>query len=98
MCSEEPNVNEDIRPDLVTHCGAAKELLDQFGEAVRAAGELHREQFQAIVEGDENSIRFDVLIHEASEQKQNSKYAYLAHLDCHGCSTTDNDAIDARGT
>jgi hypothetical protein len=89
MSPEEPNVNGEAQPRLTFCCDAARILLQQFGEATRAAGELHREQFQAIVEGDANATRFDVLIHEVSERKQSAKYAYLAHLHQHGCSTID---------
>jgi hypothetical protein len=91
MSPEEPNVNRNDRPQLTLCCSEARVLLKQFGEAVLKTGELHREQFQAIVEGDANATRFDVLIHELSEQKQNAKYAYLAHLQQHGCSTMDDD-------
>jgi len=50
---------------------------------------LHEEQFQSIVGGDLDSSRFDDLIHMALERKQKAKYAYLKHLDTHGCSTYD---------
>lgn len=78
MSPEDSNVNEDRASQSNLCCEEARVLLSRFGEAVRTAGELHREQFQAIVGGDAYATRFDILIHEASEQKLSAKYAYLA--------------------
>jgi two-component system, chemotaxis family, response regulator Rcp1 len=71
-----------------THAGCAEHarLLDEFGVAVRELLELHQQQFQAISGGEDGSERFDILIHTANEKKQLAKYAYLRHLDQHGCS------------
>lgn len=70
----------------ILYCQEAKELLEAFGEAVRVLMELHSEQFQSIVGGDLDSTRFDDLIHVANERKHEAKYAYLHHLEAHGCS------------
>jgi len=67
-------------------CEEHDRLLGEFGAAVREILELHHQQFQAIVEGDAESSRFDVLVHMANEKKQLAKYAYLRHVDTHGCS------------
>ena len=72
-------------------CAEARRLLDLFGEMVQQLVMLHEQQFLAVVEGDEGAPRFDLLIHEANEKKHEAKYAYLRHLDEHGCSLT-NDA------
>ena len=69
----------------IVHCETAKHLLEAFGEAVQSVLLLHEQQFVAIVEGDSNAARFDLLIHAAMETKQNAKYTYLHHLDQHGC-------------
>lgn len=71
----------------VLYCEEAKHLLNAFGEAARELGRLHEEQFQSILAGDLDSTRFDDLIHMANERKQEAKYAYLKHLEAHGCST-----------
>ena len=71
------------------YCEAAKQLLAAFGEAVQDLVHLHEEQFQSILGGDLDSTRFDDLIHMANERKQGAKYAYLKHLETHGCSTYD---------
>jgi hypothetical protein len=71
----------------VGYCQQAKELLDGFAEAVRELIRLHEEQFQALLEGDSDGLRFDDLIHMANERKREAKYAYVHHLETHGCST-----------
>jgi hypothetical protein len=86
MCKEENRKKGNKPEDQVLHCGTAKRLLDEFGEAVKVVLALHEAQFLAIVEGESNANRFDLLIHEALEQKQNAKYAYLNHIETHGCS------------
>jgi hypothetical protein len=63
--------------------------LDAFGETVQVLIRLHEEQFQSIVSGELDSTRFDDLIHMANERKHEAKYAYLRHLEAHGCSTYD---------
>jgi CheY-like chemotaxis protein len=73
-------------------CEEHDRLLDQFGVAVRGIIELHEQQFLAIVEGDSECHRFDLLIHMANEKKQLAKYGYLRHVDEHGCSNFD--AVD----
>jgi chemotaxis family two-component system response regulator Rcp1 len=71
--------------EAAAECGEQSRLLSELGLAVRGLLTLHEQQFQAIVEGDEDCARFDILIHLANEQKQMSKYAYLRHVDAHGC-------------
>lgn len=73
----------------LVYCPDARQLLDAFGETVRELTRLHEEQFQAIVGGDLDSTRFDDLIFMANERKHEAKYAYLHHLETHGCSTFD---------
>jgi hypothetical protein len=67
-------------------CDAARKLLDNFGEAIQGVLLLQEQQFHAVVEGDTTANRFDLLIHEANQKKQNAKYAYMMHLHKHGCS------------
>ena len=71
--------------------GAQVAILDCNGDAaaetVQALLLLHEQQFQSIVGGDPESDRFDILIHMANERKHDAKYAYLRHLESHGCST-----------
>jgi len=67
-------------------CEEHRRLLDDMGEAVRELLHLHNEQFRAIVQGDSDCDRFDLLIHMANGRKQQAKYAYLRHVESHGCS------------
>jgi hypothetical protein len=69
------------------YCEEGRGLLNAFGEAVHAVLAVHEQQFVAIVNGDSESDRFDLLIHMANERKQAAKYAYLHHLETHGCSS-----------
>lgn len=76
-------------------CEEHNRLLDEFGDAVRSLLTLHEQQFLAIVEEDSECTRFDLLIHMANEKKQHAKYAYLRHLEAHGCSN-EHDIEQAR--
>jgi len=73
----------------IIYCQEARELLDALGETIRDLIKLHEEQFQSLVGGDLDSTRFDPLIHMANERKHKAKYAYLHHLEIHGCSKFD---------
>ena len=69
----------------ISFCDTSRRLLEAFGEAVKELRLLHEEQFLAVVSGDPDSSRFDLLIHMATERKHEAKYAYLAHTEEHGC-------------
>ena len=73
------------RADVV--CEEYRRLLDAFGAKVKELLHLHEEQFKAIIAGDLECNRFDPLIHIANEKKQEAKYAYMHHVEMHGCST-----------
>jgi hypothetical protein len=75
-------------------CEEGRRLLDLFGAAVQELVVLHERQFLAVVEGDPDANRFDLLIHEANEKKQAAKYIYMTHMEAHRCSW--NDEIDIR--
>jgi hypothetical protein len=85
MCNEQHTTNKTPNQS-VAYCETARRLLDTFGEAVQAVLLLLEQQFLATLEGDSDASRFDLLIHDAMETKQTAKYAYLNHLDLHGCS------------
>ena len=71
------------------YCQEAKQLLNAFGDVVQDLIRLHEQQFQSVMRGELDSTRFDDLIHMANERKQQAKYAYMKHLETHGCSTYD---------
>jgi hypothetical protein len=80
-----PRNGEPATPKSSGYCEEARRLLDEFGDAVKDLVQLHELQFLATVEGDSDCNRFDVLIHMANERKMAAKYAYLNHLEVHGC-------------
>jgi hypothetical protein len=88
-----PDAVESPLANVVRKSGCEKHdhLLGEFGAAVRDLLALHEEQFQAIVAGDSESSRFDLLIHMANETKNRAKYAYIRHVESHGCSIIDAD-------
>jgi|SRR5580698_9064567 hypothetical protein len=70
-----------VRRPALGHRDEAQSLLEAFGQAVQELVKLHELQFLAILDGDSNASRFDLLIHYANERKQNAKYAYLQRLE-----------------
>jgi hypothetical protein len=85
-----PMSSNDTRPvgtaRRTSGCEEHDSLLDAFGAAVQEVLKLHEQQFLAIVDGDNECNRFDLLIHMANEKKQAAKYAYIRHVESHGCS------------
>jgi hypothetical protein len=76
---------EASKSERVLYCEEAQRLLQVYGEIVNELTMHHQRQFAAILEGDFEANRFDLLIHEAMERKQNAKYAYLLHVENHAC-------------
>ena len=70
-------------------CEEHRRLMEDFAAAVKELLELHQQHFDAAVHGDSECNRFDLLIHIANERKQQAKYAYLRHVEEHGCSNLD---------
>ena len=66
-------------------CAVRQRLIEDFLSAVHELNMLQHEQTHAVVEGDEDFSRFDVLLHLAQEKKENAKYAWIAHVESHGC-------------
>jgi hypothetical protein len=80
---------EKIAPVRKSGCEEHDRFLSEFGLAVQELLTLHEHQFLAIIDGDSESSRFDLLIHMANEKKNKAKYAYLRHVESHGCSILD---------
>jgi CheY-like chemotaxis protein len=70
-------------------CEEHRRLIEDFAATVKELLDFHQQQFEAAIQGDPESNRFDLLIHLANEKKQEAKYAYLRHVDAHGCSNLD---------
>ena len=74
------------------YCEEARRLLNTLAEAIHVLVQVHEQQFNALIQGDLDSARFDLLAHEANDAKNAAKYAYLGHLEEHGCSTLGSEA------
>jgi tRNA splicing endonuclease len=79
------------------YCQKARDLLDAFSTTIREVITLHEDQFQAVLASDDDSERFDDLIHMANERKRDAKYAYLRHLEIHDCSKIVPDDLKRSG-
>lgn len=73
-----------VRPGIA-YCDEGHRLLDALAGAIHELLQVHQQQFNALIQGDLDCSRFDVLIHQANEVKSAAKYAYLHHLEEHGC-------------
>ena len=85
MMTQDSKGRQSAEP--VIYCEESRQLLESFGEAVQRLLILHEQQFLAIVDGDLECHRFDLLIHMANESKQQAKYDYMLHVETHGCSS-----------
>jgi hypothetical protein len=70
-------------------CEEKNRLLGEFLKAIREFTELQSQQTQAVIDaaanGDADFTRFDILLHMAQERKEGAKYAWIAHVEEHGC-------------
>ena len=65
-------------------CVEKRRLLEAFTETVHQVMLLQQQQVTDILNNEDFS-RFDVLLHMANEKKEQAKYAYLQHVEKHGC-------------
>ena len=81
---------ESLIPATTIYCAEGRRLLDALANAIHDLLLVHQQQFKALLQGEDlGSGRFDLLIHEANQVKSAAKYAYLNHLEEHGCSKLD---------
>lgn len=66
-------------------CEEKQRLVFDFLDAVHGINALQKQQTQAAIEDDQDFSRFDVLLHVAQEKKDTAKYAWIAHVESHGC-------------
>ncbi len=78
-------MTQERKSAKIEYCQEKQQLLEAFGQIVQELTILHEQQFLAIVDGDSDCNRFDLLIHLANEKKQQAKYAYMSHMETHGC-------------
>jgi hypothetical protein len=89
------SIVETNRASGHSYCEENRRLMEEFAGAVKELFRLHEEQFYSILDGEEDCNRFDLLIHTANEKKQQAKYAYLRHVESHGCWNADVLSISA---
>ena len=66
-------------------CDEKLRLMEDFLSAAADLVTAHNQQVRALLDDDPEFNRFDLLIHQATERKRRAKYAYLTHLERHGC-------------
>jgi hypothetical protein len=69
----------------IAYCQERKRLLEEFILTMREIIAWNNQQMEAVIEGDEDSIRFDLQISMATLKKYAAKYALLQHIREHGC-------------
>jgi hypothetical protein len=74
-----------IQKTEIPYCGLRHRLTEALLDAIREFTDLHTQQMQSIIEGDQEFSRFDDLIHIARAAKDEAKYALVAHIDIHKC-------------
>jgi hypothetical protein len=66
-------------------CEERNRLRDHFLEAIRELNFQQSEQTRAVIDGESDFCRFDLLISAAQERKEQAKYAWIAHIEAHQC-------------
>jgi hypothetical protein len=69
----------------VAFCEEKHRLRGAFLKAIRELNDMLSQQTRAVIEGDPDFSRFDVLLHVAHENKEMAKYAWIAHVESHHC-------------
>ena len=82
--SEQPAVKRVHIPE-VGFCQEKKRLLDEFLKAIQQIIAIHNQQTRAVIDGDPDFYRYDVMLYLAQEEKERAKYAWISHVDAHGC-------------
>ena len=73
------------RVPAVAFCAEKKRLADRLLDAIHELAVLHGQQMRAVAEDDPDFSRFDVPLYRAQEEKDKAKYAWIAHVETHGC-------------
>jgi hypothetical protein len=74
-------------------CPENERLLNLFGDAVSELLMFQEQHFIALVGGEPDAERYELLIHMAGEKRQAAKYAYVGHIEEHGCERRAQDAL-----
>ncbi len=71
--------------ERIAYCAEKHRLIDEFLSMNHVLIDLQNQQVQAVIEQDPDFGRYDDLIHVAKEQKDQAKYALIAHVEGHHC-------------
>ena len=74
---------DKVRPS--GFCPEKRRLADAFLRAIKELHALQNEQIKAVIAGDPDFSRFDLLISAAQQKKDNAKYIWMAHVEAHHC-------------
>jgi hypothetical protein len=83
--ADNPQHSVHCRIPAIGFCKEKNRLQRVFLQAIRELNTLLAEQTQAVIDGDSDFGRFDILIHMAQERKEAAKYAWIAHVETHQC-------------
>jgi len=78
-------VDTGIKPETVGFCHEKQHLMEELTAAIREVLMIQQQQFKAVVGQDSDFARFDILLEMATSRKRQAKYAYLHHVETHGC-------------
>ena len=84
----------DQQSPSVVACEEKNRLLAEFLAAVHELNEIQSQQTRAVIDGDPDFARFDLLLHFAQEKKDRAKYAWIAHVEQHHCHDEGEQAND----
>jgi hypothetical protein len=87
-CSTARHMTQEQRRNDLTptpFCEEKRRLIEEFLELNHVLMNLQNQQTQAVINQDPEFSRFDDLIHLARENKDQAKYALIAHVDEHHC-------------
>ena len=84
-CLSNPEKKHLAAVPEIGFCEEKNRLQDDFLQAIREFNFLLEQQTGAVIAGDEDFNRFDILLHAAQEQKERAKYLWMMHVDSHGC-------------
>ena len=73
------------RAAVIGFCQEKNLLRGEFLRAIHEVNALQSQQTQAVILGDPDFSRFDILLHLAQEKKDRAKYAWIAHVETHHC-------------
>jgi hypothetical protein len=79
------DVETGIDKQTIGICHEKQHLMEELTAAIREVLLIQQQQFKAVVNQDSDFARFDILLEMATSRKRQAKYAYLHHVETHGC-------------